>query len=351
MQHLLPLLASSRRGSPAGSACPAHTEPLPDVRASWDRAPPRAVPRLLHVLVPAWPRAPARTVEAAGRMTDRICRTCGRVCGPGQLRRGRCPMCTMYCRTHGVERPPRPPRGAATLRACIQCGQRTMKPMRDRCGRCYSYRYRHGVERPLNLRSLPPTHPCQTCEQPTLRRRPGRCSICAQYWRRTGHERPQRLWQHRAGLAGVASYASHDCRIGGAVDSATTTAARTCRICGRAYHSRQERQGRCPMCAQYWRRHGCERPPGPPRAAATLRPCAHCGRPTMVPTRSRCATCYRYRRRFGRERTLPKQPSPPPALRPCQTCGQLGTELRRGRCKACAQYWYQHSRERPQQLW
>jgi hypothetical protein len=80
-------------------------------------------------------------------------------------------------------------------------------------------------------------------------------------------------------------------------------APRICRICGRIDPpGRAFTQGRCQMCAAYWRRHGVERPPQPPRSAATLRPCSHCAQPTARPRRGQCEACYRYGRRTGRER-------------------------------------------------
>jgi len=88
-------------------------------------------------------------------MATRPCRICGRVCPPGQWRRGRCPRCAVYWRTHGVERPPDPrPAAAGALRRCTHCGQ------------------------------------------PTRRWTRGSCSACYEYWRRTGRERPPELWQH-----------------------------------------------------------------------------------------------------------------------------------------------------------
>jgi hypothetical protein len=86
-------------------------------------------------------------------------------------------------------------------------------------------------------------------------------------------------------------------------------ASRTCRICGRV--SPPERyftQGRCQMCAQYWRRHGVERP-----------------------------------------RDLPFRTIIPP--RPCQICGQAARLLRQGRCGTCYYYWHRTGRERPPELW
>jgi hypothetical protein len=84
-------------------------------------------------------------------------------------------------------------------------------------------------------------------------------------------------------------------------------ATRTCRICGRSFPPGYYfTQGRCQMCAVYWRRHGAERPQG-------LR-----------------------------------TPRPP---RSCQTCGQLVQQFHRGRCNACYQYWYARGQERPPRLW
>jgi hypothetical protein len=92
---------------------------------------------------------------------------------------------------------------------------------------------------------------------------------------------------------------------GGGASMATPT----CRICGRAASSWPwSSHGRCPMCQMYWRRHGSERPPQPPRPRrggrppAALRPCTHCGQLTLNPYRGLCKPCYYYWHRTGRER-------------------------------------------------
>jgi hypothetical protein len=91
-------------------------------------------------------------------MAERTCRICGRVDPPGKFRGdGRCAMCGMYWRRHGVERPPLAPERPATPRA----------------------------------------RPCAHCGQPTPKPRLGRCTACYMYWHRTGRERPARLWQRR----------------------------------------------------------------------------------------------------------------------------------------------------------
>jgi hypothetical protein len=90
-------------------------------------------------------------------------------------------------------------------------------------------------------------------------------------------------------------------------------APRTCRICGRSDPPGGcLSSGRCRMCHGYWRHHGVERLPGPPRPPATLRSCTHCGQVTWTPERGRCSACYHYWLRYGTER-LPG-PRPPPAL-------------------------------------
>jgi hypothetical protein len=98
-------------------------------------------------------------------------------------------------------------------------------------------------------------------------------------------------------------------RSGGSAGRAWRMATRTCRICGDGCPPRQRlRAGRCPRCAQYWRRHGVERP-----------------------------------------LQFPPRPVLPP--RPCQTCGQFAQRLRRGRCIACYDYWHRTGRERPPERW
>jgi hypothetical protein len=115
-----------------------------------------------------------------------------------------------------------------------------------------------------------------------------------------------------------------------------------CIRCGRLAEHRG--RGRCPACYQYWRRHGVERPLQP-RPVQVPRPCTHCGQPTMKPTRGRCPACYAYWHHGGVERPLaPRTPHP------CQTCGRVARGLRRGRCPACYMYWYRHGRERPTEL-
>ena len=106
---------------------------------------------------------------------------------------GRCRMCEMYWRRHGVERPPGAPRPLATLRPCTNCGQATLRPARGRCKLCYEYWHRHDVERPLGPR---PLQPCQVCARPVPALRRGRCNTCYDYWYRTGRERPPERWQH-----------------------------------------------------------------------------------------------------------------------------------------------------------
>jgi hypothetical protein len=127
-------------------------------------------------------------------------------------------------------------------------------------------------------------------------------------------------------------------------------AGRVCRICGRSFPPGYGfSHGRCQMCAAYWRQHGVERPPGPPRAAATLRPCTHCGQLTWGPIRGRCALCYPYWYAHGVDRPL--EPPPARVAASCQTCGQLVWARRRGRCDACYMYWYRSGRERPPERW
>jgi hypothetical protein len=57
-------------------------------------------------------------------------------------------MCAMYWKRHGVERPPEPARGAATQRACTNCGELTWNLTRGRCPTCYSHWRRRGEDRP-----------------------------------------------------------------------------------------------------------------------------------------------------------------------------------------------------------
>jgi hypothetical protein len=100
------------------------------------------------------------------------------------------------------------------------------------------------------------------------------------------------------------------------------------------------------MCAMYWRRHGVERPAGPPRSRLPPRLCVNCGQPTLRPARGLCDACYKYWRRHGVERPLGLR-----APRPCQTCGQLVQQFHRGRCNAGYQYWLRTGHERPPRLW
>jgi hypothetical protein len=124
-------------------------------------------------------------------------------------------------------------------------------------------------------------------------------------------------------------------------------ATRTCRICGRVDPPGGcLPSGRCRMCHGYWRHHGVERLPGPPRPPATRRSCTHCGQVTWTPERGRCSACYHYWLRYGTDRPLGPRP-----LRPCQTCGQLVQQFHRGRCNACYQYWHRTGCERPPRLW
>ena len=80
-------------------------------------------------------------------------------------------------------------------RTCRICG-RSFPPeyslTQGRCRMCDMYWRRHGVERPRNLRSL---RPCQTCGRLVQAFNRGRCHTCYLYWYRTGRERPARLWQ------------------------------------------------------------------------------------------------------------------------------------------------------------
>ena len=86
----------------------------------------------------------------ARAMATRTCRICGRVDPPGAgLTYGRCGMCAIYWRRHGVERRPGPPGGAARGRRCTHCGRSTMRPRRGRCNACNHHWRRYGVERSL----------------------------------------------------------------------------------------------------------------------------------------------------------------------------------------------------------
>jgi hypothetical protein len=128
----------------------------------------------------------------SGRMASRPCRVCGRVFPPGYgFTAGRCRMCQMYWRRHGVERPPGP-HPASSPRPCTHCGRLTTALVRRQCRRCYVYWQRHGVERPQDLRA---PGSCQTCGRPVQSIHRGRCNACYQYWYRTGRERPAELWQ------------------------------------------------------------------------------------------------------------------------------------------------------------
>jgi hypothetical protein len=67
--RLLQLLARARHGAPTGATPPAA---LPNVRAARAGLPPRALQSLLPVLVPDWPRAPARPSTARGDTVARL---------------------------------------------------------------------------------------------------------------------------------------------------------------------------------------------------------------------------------------------------------------------------------------
>jgi hypothetical protein len=132
-----------------------------------------------------------------GAMAERTCRICGRVDPPGRyLTQGRCRMCQMYWRRHGVDRPRHLARPAATLRPCSHCAQLTATARRGRCNACYKHWRVHGTERPLGPR---PPRPCQTCGQLVQQFHRGRCNPCYQYWYRHGRERPARLWERHDG--------------------------------------------------------------------------------------------------------------------------------------------------------
>jgi hypothetical protein len=213
------------RGRPAGPAT------LPDVRPAQAVAPPRALSSLLQLLAPHRPRAPARAVAAARRMTERVCRICGRPCAPRQQRAGRCVMCAMYWSRHGVERPAGPPRSILLPRPCTHCGRLTTTPARGWCNACYRYWRRHHAQRPLDLHS---PRPCQTCGRLVQQFHRGRCNPCYQYWSRTGRERPQHPPRR----------ARAEPRPCGNCGQWTATLARS----------------RCHACYEYHRRYGRERP-------------------------------------------------------------------------------------------
>jgi hypothetical protein len=202
-------------------------------------------------------------------MAARTCRICGRTdpaCA--WLSQGRCPMCHMYWKRHGVERPPQQPRPRAggwppaMLRPCTHCGRLTLTPSRGRCRACYSYWRRHHVERP------------------------------AAGSRRAAAPRPATPARARAVGSALPPYRG------------PSVVTRPCRICGRRFPPEYDfSQGRCRMCARYWARNGVERPldRGLPPVAAP-RACAHCAGPTARPKRGRCDACYRYWLKYGRER-------------------------------------------------
>lgn len=82
--------------------------------------------------------------------------------------------------------------------------------------------------------------------------------------------------------------------------------------------------------------------------------CKNCGRPAAR-RRSRCATCYNYYSRTGKERPpelygrkLPVDLTGTPQW--CEVCGD--TRLWRGnKCQACYAYWVKHRKKRPKRLW
>ena len=107
----------------------------------------------------------------------------------------------------------------------------------------------------------------------------------------------------------------------------------------------------------YWKRHGVERPPQPPRPRAggwppaTLRPCTHCGQLTRTPNRGLCKRCYAYWLRTNRARPLAPRPRAVLPPRQCSHCAQPTTRPRRGRCDPCYRYWRRNHVERPSALW
>lgn len=66
-----------------------------------------------------------------------------------------------------------------------------------------------------------------------------------------------------------------------------------------------------------------------------MRTCAHCGQPSRCLTLGRCATCYFYRWRTGRDR--PPHLLDPRYRFPCRVCGGAAARQRRGWCNGCYQ--------------
>lgn len=72
--------------------------------------------------------------------------------------------------------------------------------------------------------------------------------------------------------------------------------------------------------------------------------CSHC-RQRPVRAKGLCGRCYEYKRVFGRDRVIKKDPA-----RWCKNCGRL--QIRRmTRCATCDTYWKRNHMERPRYLW
>lgn len=99
--------------------------------------------------------------------------------------------------------------------------------------------------------------------------------------------------------------------------------------------------GRCAACYAFFRRHG--RDATPEEMRRRLRPralCRNCGRRPMR-ARGRCMTCYQYKRRTGRERPVHAQDD---GL--CRVCEERPI-YREGRCRTCYAYLQSRGHDRP----
>ena len=126
------------------------------------------------------------------------CSNCGAEYKKHLGRRGKCPPCVRWERTHDT---PRPPDYKRRIEDCTNCGEsRTWgQGGNGLCHKCYQYQHRYGTPRPLTIRLRKPGDPilmCKSCRIRLAKFSPGRrlCKTCAEYMRRNnGKRRPRYL--------------------------------------------------------------------------------------------------------------------------------------------------------------
>jgi hypothetical protein len=227
------------------------------------------------------------------------CRDCGRALqtGDGAV----CAACRQYRHTHGLggvgvplpgwnrlwQMPHASPwPSAATFRLCRDC----LRPVPARhlcCHACTIWRHRRGVRVDDDRFACAPPRVvghrtaarCAYCARPRWASADrGRCHDCHQRRPLWARGLCLRCYSYRRGHAGAA----RPCTLPDRPPRIPRDG--PCRVCGLAPIAQV---GRCPACAQYWRRHGTERPLALPPFC-----CRQCQRRGPHAGHGLCRRCY-----------------------------------------------------------